>query len=229
MICVVQNDPEVPMGLLADLLRDRTMRNGRSFRIVRVYEGEPIPENGEIRGAVVLGGQMSVADTRPYPFLIGVKDWIRRLVDAAVPFLGICLGGQLLAEAYGGRVILQSERGEKGCHDVSLTDAGRSDPLFSGMTGTFPSFQWHNDAFDLPDGAIHLAASPVCPFQAFRIGDSAYGVQFHPEATPPIVADWSRNEADADRHRAAFAEAEACYRDASRRFLSNFLRRADGR
>ncbi len=227
MICVVQNDPECPTGLLGELLQEREARDGRPFRVVRVFAGEVIPKPGRVRAGIVLGGQMSVADVGPYPFLVAVKNWIRRTVEAGTPFLGICLGGQLLADVFGGRVTLKSVRGEKGNRDVSLTDAGRSDPLFSGMAGTFPSFQWHNDAFDPPEGTIHLAESPVCPFQAIRMDDAAYGVQFHPEVTRPIVADWSRKEADADRYQAAFAEKERAYRAASRRFLANFLRRVD--
>jgi len=227
MIWVVQNDPECPPGLLGDLLRDRAARDGQPFRVIRVYAGEPIPKNGAICGGIVLGGQMSVADTGPYPFLIEVKDWIRRMVDDGTPFLGICLGGQLLSDVCGGRVTLQSDRAEKGCHEVALMDAGRSDPIFHGMPAPFPTFQWHNEAFDLPNDAVHLAASPTCPFQAFRLGRASYGVQFHPEVTPPIVVDWSWKENDAARHRAAFAEVESAYRIASRRFLSNFLRRVD--
>lgn len=227
MIWVIQNDPECPMGLLGELLQDRAARSGRPYRVIRAHAGEPVPANGDVRAGIVLGGQMSVTDTGPYPFLIAVKEWIRRVVDGDAPFLGICLGGQLLADVCGGRVTLKSERGEKGCRDVSLTGPGRSDPLFAGMAETFPSFQWHNDAFDPPGDAVHLAASPACLFQAFRLGRAAYGVQFHPEVTPPIVADWSRPEADADRHRTAFAEAEPSYRAASLRFLSNFLSLVD--
>jgi len=227
MILVIQNDPECPMGLLGGLLRDRAAQCGRPHRVIRAYAGETIPGNSDVRGGIVLGGQMSVADTGPYPFLIAVKDWIRRMVDADAPFLGICLGGQLLADVRGGRVTLKSERGEKGCREVSLTGPGRSDPLFAGMEETFPSFQWHNDAFDPPLDAVHLAESSACPFQAFRLGRAAYGVQFHPEVTPPIAADWSRKEPDADRYRRAFAGAEASYRAASLRFLSNFLSLAD--
>ncbi len=225
MIWVIQNDPDCPPGLLEEVFQDRGDGNHDRFRVIRVFAGEPIPEGTDgLSGGIVLGGQMSVADTRPYPFLIAVKAWIRQVVDRDIPFLGICLGGQLLAEVYGGRVTLQSERSEKGCHTVRLTETGRADPLFSGLHRSFSSFQWHNDAFDLPDGARHLAVSDTCPFQAFRTGRSAYGVQFHPEVTPPIVADWSRKEADPGYYRDRFSENEAAYRAASLRFLSNFLK-----
>ncbi len=102
-----------------------------------------------------------------------------RLLATGTPLLGICLGGQLLAEVAGGAV--SSNRcGEKGLVEIELTAGGRADPLLAGIDDRFQAFQWHNDSFAVPPPAQHLARSVACPGQAFRLGN-AWGVQFHPE------------------------------------------------
>ena len=99
-------------------------------------------------------------------------------------------GSQLLARAYGGDNHLGVAL-EFGWVDVSLTDAGRADPVLSQVPQTFPIFQWHSDTFSLPPGAVHLAQSAAAAHQAFRIGRATYGTQFHFEASRSVVRDWS--------------------------------------
>jgi GMP synthase (glutamine-hydrolysing) len=108
-----------------------------------------------------------------------------------LPFLGVCLGGQLLASALGAVVERQAQP-EFGVHDVYLTDAARRDPLFSGLPGRLEVFGWHQDRFELPPGAIPLAGSIACTYQAFRFDVAAYGLQFHPEARAGDLASWAR-------------------------------------
>jgi GMP synthase (glutamine-hydrolysing) len=166
---------------------------------------------------------MSVQDTAPFPFLRELKRQIREVVRRGIPYLGICLGGQLLAEVLGGKVHVQ-KCGERGCHEISLTEQGERDPMFSGMPKRFTSFQWHGDSFDLPPGAVHLARTETCPFQAFRWGERAYGIQFHPEVTTEIVSVWS--SATDDELMSVldtFKAAEKVYRSTSVMLLSNFL------
>ncbi len=169
---------------------------------------------------------MSVHDTTEFPFLLQLKTLITDLVHKGTPYLGICLGGQLLAEVLGGTVRLQTH-GEKGCHEISLTRSGAEDPLFSGISRQFVSFQWHSDCFEPPLGALHLARSDACLYQAFRCGRAAYGLQFHPEVTQEVIQEWSE---DLDNGRSellqTFAEKEATYRSVSFRILNNFLRLA---
>jgi GMP synthase-like glutamine amidotransferase len=105
------------------------------------------------------------------------------------PFLGVCLGSQLLATALGGFVGRASPP-EAGVHDVFLTNAARHDPLFCELPGRFPVFGWHEDAFELPRGVVPLAGSIACEHQAFRFGASAYGLQFHPEVRPRDLGRW---------------------------------------
>jgi GMP synthase-like glutamine amidotransferase len=170
---------------------------------------------------------MGVHDTVRHPFLAEVKTFASECVHAGLPFLGICLGGQLLAHVLDARVD-SGQRGEKGTLAVTLTPEGGADPLFSGIRREFVTFQWHDDSFAIPTGAVRLASSPACPNQAFRFGSNAYGTQFHPEVTATIVDAWARWSPEtapvADEFVADFARAEQAYRVASHRILVNFLR-----
>lgn len=222
MLVVIQNDPEVPLGAFADQLAEA----GVPSRTVRPDGGEALPHAGEASAVIVLGGAMGVHDTDRYPFLAEVKGFIRECAAAGTPFLGICLGGQLLADALGGRVT-SGACGEKGTMTVRLSPEGARDPLFAGMPEEFVTFQWHNDCFAPPGGAVLLASSPACPGQAFRCGANVYGLQFHPEIDRQILQLWARGTGpDADRLLADFVAREDAYRSASRLLLANFLRLA---
>lgn len=140
-------------------------------------------------GLVILGGPMNVDEVETYPFLLTELDWIRQAVDRELPLLGICLGAQLLAKALGNRVYHNPVK-EIGWYEVELLPAARDDRLFGGRGPVETVFQWHGDTFDLPEGAVHLARSASCPSQAFRVGQSAYGVQFHVEMTPRLIDEW---------------------------------------
>jgi GMP synthase (glutamine-hydrolysing) len=219
MLVVVQSDPEVPPGLIIELLNEK----GVAFRLVRLFSGECFGDFEGLRGVIVLGGIMSVSDVTEFPFLQQLKEQTKEVVRKEIPYLGICLGGQLLAEVLGGRVDLQ-KRGELGCHLVTLTEQGQHDPLFAGVPKQFISFQWHSDSFEPPPGAVHLAWSDACPYQAFRWGKAAYGIQFHPEVTREIAEDWSRDLGEERRELLLDfnREQQACHA-ASLIFLANFL------
>jgi GMP synthase-like glutamine amidotransferase len=222
MLVFIQNDPEVPAGSYGDLLRGARV----PFRIVRPYADEVLPRGAEVDATIVLGGAMGVHDTEKHPFLRGVREFIRECVREGKPFLGICLGGQLLADVVGARV--HSGRwGERGGSVVELTAEGVCDPLFEGAGREFITFQWHDDSFDLPAGCTRLAFSAACPNQAFRCGENAYGIQFHPEVDREIVASWARDTMEtapaADAFIAGFVSSEESFRQASRLLLSNFL------
>lgn len=222
MLVIVQNDPEVPVGAFADYL----VATGVPFRLVRAYAGEALPTVDETAALIMLGGAMGVGDTAAFPFLGAVKECIRQQVAAARPFLGIYLGGQLLADQLGAPVTSGSH-GEHGPFPVELTPAGLADRLFAGITSPFRTFQWHNDTFAIPTGAVLLASSAACSHQAFRYGPAAYGLQFHPEVDAGIVASWARSDGEqaesVARLLADFAAAEADYRAAAERLLANFL------
>ena len=222
MLVIIQNHPEVPLGAFAGYLAEA----GTPYTTIHPYTGAKLPPVGDVPAVVVLGGAMGVHETDRHPFLVDLKGFIRECVADSVPFLGICLGGQLLADVLGAPVTVRSPFKEKGALSVRLTAAGLADPLFAEVPEEFSTFQWHNDSFAIPDGAVLLASSPACPNQAFRYGENAWGTQFHPEVDKAIVgcwARWSKETAPAvDEYLAAFAAREESYRSASRRLLGNF-------
>jgi GMP synthase-like glutamine amidotransferase len=135
-----------------------------------------------------------------HPWLREENLLIQRLLDQRVPFLGICLGGQLLAKASHTPVTKASEP-EIGWFPVELTGEAARDPIFSGLPERFMAYQWHHYRFDLPGGAVPLARSAIC-LQAFRLGELAWGLQFHCEVTREMVFEWAaafEAEPDADR------------------------------
>jgi GMP synthase (glutamine-hydrolysing) len=185
-VLVLRHQGEVPLGSVAPTLAEA----GLAFRYVDLFQSVPegLPLD-RAAGVIVLGGTMSANDAPEYPFLDPELGWIRQVVARELPLLGICLGAQLLAKALGARVY-RSPVKEIGFFEVELTAAGRSDRLFAGRGPAESVFQWHADTFDLPAGAVHLARSRQCPHQAFRYGESAWGLQFHVEMTAELLQTW---------------------------------------
>ena len=186
MFVIVQNDPLCPPGSCLQLLAASRL----PYSTVAAFRQEPFPDPGKLCGVIVLGGDMGVHETERFPYLEQVRGFIGQSLQAGTPLLGICLGGQLLAQVAGGQVASPSAHGENGICQVTLTAAGASDPLFFGVESPFVTFQLHNDSFTPPPGATLLADSAACPAQAFRLGTAAYGVQFHPEVDRAIVGCW---------------------------------------
>ncbi len=175
-------------GLVEPALRSA----GCSVEVVRLDLGEPVPAIGSIDGLVVMGGPMSVHDVDPW--LAPERALLADAVGAGLPVLGICLGAQQLAAALGAEVAPGPEE-EVGTGWVELTGPGRRDPVLgpehSGLAGTgLPCVHWHRETFTLPDGAVHLAATPSFPHQAFRVGERAYGLQFHVEVDSALADGW---------------------------------------
>lgn len=180
-------DVEHP-GVFREFWREK----GHVWQAVELDQGDGIPELDAFDLLVVMGGPMDVWQEAEHPWLRGEKDTIRRwVVELGKPFLGVCLGHQLLAAALGGEVTPMAVP-EVGLLDVQLTEAGRQDPLFTGFQSTLQTFQWHGSHVSrLPAGATVLAETPVCPVQAFRWGTRAYGLQYHVEITDTTVSDWA--------------------------------------
>lgn len=174
------------------ILRDFFRRDGISWDAVELDHGEKIPALEPYDMMLVMGGPQDVWQEAEHPWLVAEKAAIRRFVaDLRRPFLGICLGHQLLAAALGGKVELGS-RPEVGVMPIELTNAGRADPLFAGFPETVPVFQWHSaEVTHLPKGAEILASSDVCKVQAFRFGPVAFGLQCHVEITRDTAREWA--------------------------------------
>lgn len=217
-IAIIQNDPLVPPGLLLEALG----KTGHACHIVEAHSGEHLPLPTAVTGAVVLGGTMCALDTLEYPFLREVKGFIAQSLATGLPLLGICLGGQLMADVAGGQVA-RNRHQEKGVRRIHR--CGPETDLFFGLDQEFISFHWHDDAFDPPPGAPVLARTAACPHQAFQAGPRAFGLQFHPEATPEIVAGWSAQTPGTEHFLTALKERWAAYRKDSLALLTNFLQR----
>jgi GMP synthase (glutamine-hydrolysing) len=185
-ILVLQHIACEPPGAYEDVMLERGARLHR----VELDEGEPLPDWRGFDGMVVMGGPMGACDDADHPWLVAERSCIGEAVREGLPFFGACLGSQLLAASLGARVYTGATP-EVGVLDVELTEAGRNDPVLGGLPASFPTLQWHSDSFDLPDGAVGLASSPAYANQAFRVGATAYAVQFHVEVTSEMAAEWA--------------------------------------
>ena len=180
-VLVLQHDDGCPPARLGRVLDAA----GLPWELVALDRGDRLPGLGPWRGIVSLGGRMGAYDTAEFPFLAAEARLLAEADRAGVPVLGLCLGGQLLAAALGGRAHL-GPRPEIGYRPVRLTAAGRADPVLRHLDG--PVLSWHQDTFELPPGAELLASSDAYP-HAFRRGASV-GLQFHPEADRAVLGTW---------------------------------------
>jgi GMP synthase (glutamine-hydrolysing) len=166
-----------------------------SIRTIDAEHGDPLPVADECAGVVFTGSHNMVTDNLPWS--IRVAEWIPELIERSVPFLGICYGHQLLAHALGGKVGFHPEGTEVGTVDIALLPACSSDHLFRHLPHTFPVHVTHSQTVALlPKGAVRLAMNTFEANHAFRVGECAWGVQFHPEYTADIMRSYIINEKD---------------------------------
>ncbi len=194
MILIIKHiDIEGP-GTFGDFLKNR----GIPFKIVELGAGEDLPSSLDgIKAVVVLGGPMNVDEEDKYPFLKSENSFIQKVLAAQIPFLGICLGSQLLAKAAGAKVVTSPVK-EIGWYSVELTEEGRQDPLFKGFSPKDPIYHWHGDMFHIPAQGKLLATAAGCPHQAMKVGKNAYGLQFHVEVTDKSIKEWCAEYAEND-------------------------------
>lgn len=161
---------------------DWIFHRGHALSYTRFYENDPVPSVCDYDWLIVMGGPMGVDDHDQYPWLMAEKSAIREAINNGKTVIGICLGAQLIASVLGARVT-SGFRKEIGWFDVKLTPEGQKHPLFLDFPASMKVFQWHDDAFDIPEGAVHLAVSEACNNQAFIWGSNVLGLQFHFEMT----------------------------------------------
>jgi GMP synthase-like glutamine amidotransferase len=174
------------------LLGDRLEAAGFTLHTVELDEGDAIPDLGPFELLVVLGGPMDVWEDDKHPWMKAEKEAIHHwVVTLAKPFLGVCLGHQLLAESTGGTV-QPMDMAEIGVMEFTLTTAGLDDPVFSQLPTPLRGLQWHGaEVRRMPDAGVVLAKNPYGHAQAIRVGAVAWGMQFHVEVSADTVAEWA--------------------------------------
>lgn len=153
---------------------------GHTLQYTHLYKHDPLPAMKDFDFLAVMGGPMNVYEHDVYPWLIVEKQFIGQAIDAGKKVIGVCLGGQLIADVLGGKVT-KNQYPEIGWHPIRFTPQARQLPLFAGFPEDPTVFHWHGDTFAIPPGAIHLASSQACTNQAFLYGSTVLGLQFHLE------------------------------------------------
>lgn len=192
-VLVVQPDVNSPL----DRFEGWLSAAGPRFTTVRPYAGDDVPHTLEYDGLVVMGGEMSALDDLDFPWLNDIRILFRDAVSRRRPTLGICLGSQLLAQAAGGKVVAGVHGVECGIVRVDWTSEAGNDELCAGLISPFLTGAYHQDVIaELPPEAAWLGSSALYRNQAFRVGDCAWGVQFHPELSPELYSQWAAHYAE---------------------------------
>ena len=231
-ILVFQHASYCPPGTFGDHLAT----DGIDPTIVELNRGGEIPDLESFDILMVLGGPMDVWEEETHAWLTQEKSAIRRWVEELdKPYLGVCLGHQLLADSIGGQVGV-AEKPEAGLHEIEITGAGRRHPLFSGFGPSKRAVQWHGaEVKSVPRHALVLASTANCPVTAFGVGSAAFGIQYHVEATDDLVGEWGsgppsstlierlHGSGAAPRFHAEVIAAMPELRSNSRRLYDNFM------
>ena len=194
IVLVVQNELDAPIGYLQEWLFER----GVAIEVIYPFKGDVVPtQPGDYAGVIVLGGSRGVHDEDQWPWLKREKELLRNVIKSQTPTLGVCLGGQLLADANGGKVG-KTQIPEIGVGFVEFLPEAKNDSLLSSVVDSavaIPVPQYHQDAIlELPKNAKLLVTSDDCAVQAFVLGKNAWGLQFHPETDWNIMSDWLVSE-----------------------------------
>jgi len=224
-LLVIQHEDDCPPAWFGEWFAGA----GLEYDVVLGHRGDAVPgELDPYDALVVLGGEMGADDDADHAWLTPTKQLIAQVVDKGQCFLGICLGHQLAAAALDGEVIVNPHGQAVGLTPVTLTQDGVSDQLLGVVRPGSRSIQWNRDvAGRLPSGAVVLATAPDGTVQAARYADSAWGVQFHPEASPAVFESWigadgversTRLEQTLDEITAAEDELRAAWAPLARRF-----------
>ncbi|GAB1363809.1 GMP synthase [Rhodobacter sp.] len=190
-IAIVENTAATNHGQVGVALHEA----GARIDLYKPWTGQPLPDTVDADALVVFGGEQSALDDHTHPYLPKLAQLMADYTATERAVLGICLGSQVLARAFGAQNLL-GKTPEFGWMPVTLTDEGAADPVLGALPRTFPIYQWHSDTFTLPEGAVQLARSAAVAQQGFRIGRASYGTQFHFEANRAVVRDWKRSFGD---------------------------------
>ncbi|HVM86580.1 MAG TPA: type 1 glutamine amidotransferase [Puia sp.] len=168
-------------------------QKGHSISCTHLYNQEGLPEQNDFDALIIMGGPMSIHDEKEFPWLKKEKEFIKTAIDKNKKILGICLGSQLLADAFGAKVYANKEK-EIGFMPVCFTKDALQQSWFDGFSECETVFHWHGETFDLPHNATLLAQTDVCQNQAYMVGTHVLAIQFHLELTREIVKNMIAHE-----------------------------------
>jgi len=201
-ILAVEHHDAPSLGVVGETL----VAEGVEIEVIWGEDGDPIPKyTDDYAGMVVLGGTMNALDDERSSYFPNLVSLIRKFNEQDQPVMGICLGAQLIARAFGADSNLDGSF-EFGFHPVDLTTQGKKDEVVGHMGNSFHVFEWHTDHYTLPQNAVRLIEGRAYPNQAFRIGRATYGMQFHLEATTELIEGWISNNPDLNERAPGFEE-----------------------
>ena len=212
-ILVIQNSIQDPVGVLGEHL----VSEGAEL-LTWLPEHQAAPPLDDFAGLIILGGHMNAHEDDQYPHLKQVVELIHEFHSEGKPIMGVCLGSQLIARAFGSQVYRHSQP-ELGFSPLRRVPAVATEPWLQACPEDLHIMQWHFDTFDLPGAATWLMTNDICPHQAYRIGTNIYGFQFHLEVTPDIIANWLAAKSD---------WIEAHYPELDRQIQAQITAHADG-
>lgn len=223
-ILIIQNIKREYPGAIQQLLDERQL----PYEIIQMAERAANPPDvNQYSALIVMGGPDSANDiTAKMQTEISV---VKQALDLGLPYLGICLGHQVLVKAAGGRVVRCPQREVGWGYTIQLTPTGKIDPLFYGLPEHIPTFQLHGEMVQVVDGITVLATGDNCPVQAVRVGRNAYGLQCHFELHDQLYQTWLNedddlkqlNRAELEQH---WQEIKAEYMALGRQFVENWLK-----
>lgn len=222
-VLILQHAPLENGGTLESFLKEAAV----SFQRIRLYGNDKLPPSLQgVEAVVSLGGPMNVYEEERYPFLKEEDRFVKKLVKKKIPFLGICLGGQILAKALGAKVS-KAFRAEVGWGEVEISQEGKRDNLLGPLNlQRLRIVQWHEDQFKLPKGAKQICSGLSTPCQAFSYA-KAYGFQFHLEVDEPLLRSWfvhhPRYREIMQVYHQNYSELRRISRQVYQRFFSSLL------
>src|SRR2546422_1331192 len=196
-ILAIVHQPDAGPGVFGEAIAER---GDQLDTWAIAASADPPGDPRDYDGVLVFGGAMDTYQEQEHPWLSREKAILAALLQIGPPMMGVCLGAQLVAEA-GGASAVRASAPEIGWHEVEVTPEGKEDPLLAPLAPRFTAFQWHSYEAPLPAGATPLARSAIC-LQAFPIGDSVWGIQFHAEVSDADAHEWIdkyRSDPDAVR------------------------------